>query len=170
MDIFTSSISGLSFFPLTMLSILINDAFFFTLLMLCAFLLVHSRINDRRRLLFSIFVVLLSTFAAISAKEAAKEPRVCLLFASKIPCPQDFALPSTHAAASFALALSLLGTSLFFPALFFALVVSFSRIYIGVHSIGDVSGGLAIALIAYYSALVLWHAFSIKKPENTVAL
>ena len=92
------------------------------------------------------------------------------LYPSKIPCPQDYALPSTHAAAAFALAVSLLGTSLYFPALFFALFVSFSRIYIGVHTLADVSGGLAIALLAYYATLVLWHMFAIKKPDNTVSL
>jgi len=170
MDFFTRAISSYSFFPITALSILINDPLFFTSILLCALVLVHARLKDRRRTLFVLFVALLSVFAAIAAKEIAKEPRACIVFSSKIPCPPDYALPSTHAAASFALALSLLGTSLFFPALFFALIVSFSRIYIGVHSLGDVSGGLAIALLAYYAALSLWHIFAIKKPENTVSL
>lgn len=170
MDYITRLLSSPSFPPFTLLSALIDNAFLFALLIFCALWLVQHLIKDSRRTHFVIFVVLLSSLCAITIKELAKEPRICAIYPSKIPCPTDYALPSTHAAAAFALCISLLGTSLYFPSLAFALLISFSRIYLGVHSLADVCAGLALALLSYYASLMLWHAFAAKKPENTVSL
>lgn len=64
------------------------------------------------------------------------------------PCPTDFSFPSSHAATSFAAATAI---SLLDPkrrTLYYsiALIVSLSRIYLGVHYILDVMGGIILGV------------------------
>ncbi len=65
------------------------------------------------------------------------------------PCPLDFSFPSSHAATSFAVATSLsyLDPKRMYIYYSIALIISFSRIYLGVHFLFDVLGGVFIGVI-----------------------
>ena len=64
--------------------------------------------------------------------------------------PHDFSFPSGHAANSFSCAwvmLRKLPKKFGVPALALAILIAFSRLYVGVHFPTDVLGGIAIAII-----------------------
>lgn len=63
----------------------------------------------------------------------------------------DPSFPSDHATASFAIVFSYLFSARIRKALLFfagALLVVFSRVYVGTHYVGDILGGVATALVA----------------------
>ena len=70
-----------------------------------------------------------------------------------MPCPADHSFPSGHTCAAFAVAGSLLHTMerrwnfIRFPALVLAVLMAFSRIYVGVHYPTDVLAAVVIGLL-----------------------
>ena len=67
-----------------------------------------------------------------------------------IPEPKDKAFPSAHAAMAFAGAFAILfhmPPGFGIPAILFALLMGYSRMYVGVHYLSDVLGGLMTGLI-----------------------
>lgn len=73
-----------------------------------------------------------------------------------MPCPADYSFPSGHTCASFAVAGSLLWTmdrtwnAVQIPALVLAILMAFSRMYVGVHYPTDVLTATVIGLIGSY--------------------
>ena len=74
-----------------------------------------------------------------------ERPDVVLL----IPPPGDASFPSGHTAASFAavFALKASGSPLWKPALLWALLIAFSRLYLYVHWPSDVLGGAVLGAV-----------------------
>lgn len=75
-----------------------------------------------------------------------------------IPHPTDYSFPSGHTTASFACALVLFGMlpkKYGVPILCLAVLISLSRLYVGVHYPSDVLGGLLVAVVV--SAAILWY-------------
>ena len=70
---------------------------------------------------------------------------------SKLPCPPqpDYSFPSGHVAITFFFASAAIGTGVFFPFYLLALFTAFSRIYLGVHYLVDVSGGMVLGIIIF---------------------
>ncbi len=102
---------------------------------------------ERRRHVLA--VVLLCVVASLLLKPMLAVPRPCALGEiSRIPCPNEFSLPSIHASVSFALALAFLGLDIFPLALLWALAVAASRLWLGVHTFTDIGAGLALAVLA----------------------
>jgi membrane-associated phospholipid phosphatase len=76
-------------------------------------------------------------------------------------CLSDMGFPSAHAAAAFvfvAASIGLPASFLFLPA---ALVVAYSRIYLGVHTVDQVVGGAAFAFVVFF--LCDWLVAHVKK-------
>ncbi len=98
--------------------------------------------------------ILLSSILLIVAVHATKtllyQQRPCWQdTASKIECPLDSTFPSGHASVAALLVLPLIQSALFIPYLIFTLFVAFSRVYLGVHTVLDVSAGFVFGTAAY---------------------
>lgn len=80
-------------------------------------------------------------------------PAITLL----IPPPTDFSFPSGHTAASFAAAFALLFSHSrhWFWAIFIAVIIAFSRLYLYVHYPTDILGGIAVGLLAGWLGVLL---------------
>jgi undecaprenyl-diphosphatase len=90
-------------------------------------------------------------------------------------CGGEYGFVSSHAANTFALAfflsMLLLPRYRFFPFLIFcwALLVSYSRIYNGVHYPADIVGGAFIGIISGFIAWRLWKAIDQRSGQKTVS-
>ena len=102
--------------------------------------------KDRKILIIVIFVVLISDLAANVLKEIIQRVRPCNVLPEVrllVGCTESFSLPSGHATNAFAVATYLSYTyRRYIPVFFFlAVLVAYSRIYVGVHYPLDVAGG-----------------------------
>ncbi|VVB66080.1 Undecaprenyl-diphosphatase [Candidatus Gugararchaeum adminiculabundum] len=84
-----------------------------------------------------------------SVKSLANVPRPCVELGGKITCPVDSSFPSGHTLAAAMAAIGMIASPLFYAFLVFVLFTAFSRIYLGVHTLADVSAGLALGLACF---------------------
>ncbi len=146
MDI--QNISGFVYSAALSFSTLINsDLAYFLLTILLAYLFTMRAGRQKQ---IHLAVALLAAFAlAILFKQILAVPRPCQLgLPSLISCPSDFSMPSIHAAVAFALAISLIGRRSFWPAIIWAILVSCSRLFLGLHTPADIFGAMAVAVLA----------------------
>ncbi|MCR5425623.1 MAG: phosphatase PAP2 family protein [Lachnospiraceae bacterium] len=87
-----------------------------------------------------------------------------------VPLPVDASFPSGHTAAGIAAAVVLIGETkarYWIPALLLALLVAFSRMYVGVHYPTDVLGGAILGILYGLAGLalgrMLWRRMQAKK-------
>jgi len=116
-------------------------------------LLIPLFVSDRRRGLFLFLTAALGFFAADGIggllKHIIERPRPCQVLPEArlvVSCLHSFSFPSGHAATSFAAA-SLIGfyyRNAAVPAFIIAVLVAFSRVYVGVHYPSDVLGGAVL--------------------------
>ncbi|MBI5176925.1 phosphatase PAP2 family protein [Candidatus Micrarchaeota archaeon] len=124
-------------------------------------LLALAALTLRRRSV--LLLALLLAFVAVPLlKYAFADPRPCADGVAKIACPSDFGMPSAHAAVSAIFAIAALGSPVFYVLAPLGLFVSYSRIYLGVHSLAQVAGGVAMGISSYWLAASL-HARFIRK-------
>ena len=99
-----------------------------------------------------LLIVNLVATAAISIllKRIIDIPRPCQLEPNLYTsCLSDYAYPSLHASTAFSFVFPLLGHA-FFPLMYIiGLLVSWSRVYQGLHSWFDIGGGIAVAGLGY---------------------
>ncbi|MBS3069383.1 phosphatase PAP2 family protein [Candidatus Micrarchaeota archaeon] len=169
-DSATLLISSLSDPTLTGVSTLLHDPYIFTFMLLSLFCLYWLASKDTRHVALISCALFLATFLGLAIKEMAQQPRMCEAYPSKVHCPQDYSFPSLHAAAAFSIALCFLRSRAFLPLLAIALLVSLSRIYLGVHTFFDMAGALGVSLVAYYACLFAWGLLKIKLPKAALAL
>lgn len=116
--------------------------------------------DKRFIILFSISFLLAYLFSDIILKNIFIRPRPVL---SNFICPKDFSFPSTHAATAFAAAtvLAFFDKKRGWLYYIIAVLISYSRIYLGCHYFFDVLGG---GFIGYFlSRFIL---IRIKKYES----
>ncbi len=102
----------------------------------------------RRRIFLQSLV--LTAIAAFALKLFFHQDRPCVVMDALVACPSDFGMPSIHAALAGVFFMGSLGTRwaafLIFP---LALLIAYSRIFIGVHSPEQVIAGFSLATVAY---------------------
>lgn len=118
------------------------------ILLICYLLFVYKK-TDRSSPLFAALVLALLLIDPLKA--FLLEPRPCadLSIISKIACPADAGMPSGHAVVVGIFLIASVGTALFPFFLPLAAIVSFSRVYLGLHTIAQIAGGIAVGMVLY---------------------
>jgi undecaprenyl-diphosphatase len=153
MDAVTLYLSSLNNPILTEASTLLNSSISFIIVIALLLLFFEPRWEKRAKLAVVMAVALI---LSAGIKEVVKEPRPCLTYPSKVPCPVDYSFPSNHAIVAFALMFGFINKPSFPVYFLFALFVAFSRVYLGVHTFEDVLAGLVLAPIAYQTVELIW--------------
>ncbi|MCD6229446.1 MAG: phosphatase PAP2 family protein [Candidatus Diapherotrites archaeon] len=123
---------------------------FIGLIELVVFLSVKKEFRDKLKIIsLELFSAIFVSTAIVSAlKLFFRIPRPCF---GQAFCPLDFSFPSGHAGAAFAVFvfLALNTKNNFYRAglIFSAVIVTYSRVYIGVHTWVDVFAGAFIGVI-----------------------
>lgn len=110
------------------------------------------RANRLKIVAFALSLLLVAA-AVLSLKEAYALQRPCIEAPQnlKLPsCPLDYSFPSGHTAFAFVFVGASLGTTFFPLFILLSIAVAMSRIYLGVHTLNDVAGGIVIALAIYF--------------------
>ncbi len=133
-----------------------DNVFVFLLIIAALVFATEPRWEKRKKIAIALFI---AGMAAIIAKNVIMEPRPCLSIESLIQCPLDFSMPSGHAAVAFTLMIAFLGRAWFPFYWAFAILVAYSRFYVGVHTFDDIAAALVLAPIAYQATDLIWGAF-----------
>lgn len=134
----------------------LDNAYAFFSLIILLVLATEPRNGKRMKIALAIFIAGLIT---LGAKAAIMQPRPCVGSPTLIECPLDYSMPSGHAALAFTLMLAFIGHR-FFPLYWvFAILVAYTRFYLGVHTFEDLAAALVVAPIAYQLADITWGAF-----------
>ena len=131
-----------------------NPYSFFAIIGIAVFL-TEPRWEKRGKI---VLALLIAGGMALLAKNLIMEPRPCIDGDSLIQCPLDYSLPSGHAAIAFTLLIAFIGKRSFPLYWIFALLVAYSRFYLGVHTFEDLAAALVLAPIAYQLADITWGA------------
>ncbi len=118
---------------LFLFSIIINnDLLYIPLLLLLATFL------DKKAVYYLIAAIIL----VLILKPLLAEPRPCSF---TFACEPGYGFPSGHTTLIAAIAFSQIKRKRFLPLLILTLLVAYSRVYLGLHSVGQVLGGMAVA-------------------------
>jgi len=131
-----------------------NPYSFFAIIGIAVFL-TEPRWEKRGKI---ILALLIAGGMALLAKSLIMQPRPCIGGDSLIQCPLDYSLPSGHAAIAFTLMIAFIGRKYFPFYWLFALLVAYTRFYLGVHTFEDLAAALVLAPIAYQLADIAWGA------------
>ena len=88
-----------------------------------------------------------------------------------VNCGAGFSMPSSHAANAFGQAaiFGLLFKKLRLPLLFLAAIVALSRVFVGVHFVGDILAGAVLGIIAGVLLMLLFKQFERKYISRAVS-
>jgi undecaprenyl-diphosphatase len=125
--------------------------FFLATMALVALLTYWKKEAGRLPAMFA--VIALSFLLALALKQALGVARPCAISPNAmLACPDTFSLPSAHTTVAFGIVAASVGFQTFPIYFIWALLVALSRLFLGVHTIFDVSAGIAIAI---FSAAVI---------------
>lgn len=136
-------------------------------LVILLWMIIRGRRNVRMAAFLLIITIIISDQLSSSViKHWFERPRPCHALQNVhllVSCGSGFSFPSSHAVNNFAAALIL---AFFIPQtkwwfLGFAAIVSFSRVYVGVHYPSDIIGGAIIGLIC--AGIVIMILLSLEK-------
>lgn len=136
-----------------------NEAVFFLILGAMVFF-TEKRPSKRKKIALA---ALLAFLLVISLKNVFAVQRPCMGTSLENGCPDLFlsgySFPSGHAAMAFLVMIAFLDKPAFPLFWLFALVVSLSRLILGVHSFEDIAGSLVLAPIAYSITDFAWRRY-----------
>ena len=135
------------------ISIFFKSTWGFGAFIAIAFVLVFSTTKNKKLFVLSLAITVL---LGLGLKVFFGVDRPCVGGDSLIPCPLSNGFPSNHALIATALAMGALGTFLFIPLLFFAVVISLTRLWLGVHTLDQIAGGFALAVMVYLALVELY--------------
>jgi len=124
-----------------------------TVLLLVLYAFLSGRKSNMLPLLLALLLALLLTDLT---KNFFNEPRPCATGAiqAKVPCPPEGGMPSGHSAYATIFLLASVGTSSFFFFLPISILIMLSRLYLGIHTLGDIAGGAAFGALLYEAAVI----------------
>ncbi len=142
---------------LDFVSTLMNSQAF--LVIAIAFLIVLFERKERNfarisKILFIIFLAYILT-EGLKSFFAAQRPCVSEIV-SKIPCPADFGFPSGHVLIAASVMFAYIKRKEFIVFWLFTILIAFTRMYLGVHTLVDVAGSIALAPLIFHFSNVLW--------------
>lgn len=131
--------------------------FLFSFLLFYLFLEKKSREKVKWVMLFLLPTIIISYISVFFLKEIFKVERICI---GESHCPETYAFPSGHATVIFAFFATIFivfrkNPKIYLPFLLLAILVSYSRIALGVHTISDIVGGALLGLTVAFS----WYIF-----------
>ncbi|MCX8198336.1 MAG: phosphatase PAP2 family protein [Candidatus Micrarchaeota archaeon] len=129
-------------------------------------LLIARLFGEEKKIPFMLSSIAISIAVGLLLKPLFSQIRPCEFEPSTIPCPQDFAMPSSHSLAAFSLVFSSAGNRSFPAYLAFALLIAYSRLHLGVHSLEQVAAGAALALFAHFLTETAWKSAGWRIPEQ----
>ncbi|MBN2478305.1 phosphatase PAP2 family protein [Candidatus Micrarchaeota archaeon] len=127
-------------------SLIINNEFAFILIILSIMFLFERKETKRKKIMLALFLAIL--LGGVMRELIAVE-RPCIQINGLIECPYGHSLPSVHSIAAFTLAIAFMDRKEYPILLAFALLVGWTRIYLGVHTVYDVTAALALSPICY---------------------
>ncbi|MBI4360381.1 phosphatase PAP2 family protein [Candidatus Micrarchaeota archaeon] len=114
----------------------------------------------RRHYVF-LYSVVVAAVLGFLVKAFFKLPRPCVDVPGLVDCPLDFGFPSLHAAFAAVLLMASLGSRWALLVIPLALLVGYSRIFLGVHSVEQVIAGFSLGIVVY---LMAWLRFGRNSP------
>jgi len=142
---------------LDFVSTLINSQAF--LVIAIAFLIVLFERKERNfaRISKILFIIFLAYILTEGLKSFFAVQRPCVSeIVSKIPCPGDFSFPSGHVLIAASVMFAYIKRKEFVVFWLFTVLIAFTRMYLGVHTLVDVAGSIAIAPLIFHFSNVLW--------------
>ncbi|MFH1521126.1 MAG: phosphatase PAP2 family protein [Candidatus Micrarchaeota archaeon] len=127
-----------------------DSAIVYIAIILTLIVISEKRNDKRRKIVLSLVVAFL---IATTVKVMLAHERPCI---GQLECPNDYSFPSLHATIAFTLMCGFLNKKSFSFFMFFALLIAFTRLNLGVHVFQDIAGALPVALISYYITDVFW--------------
>ncbi|MBU1197649.1 phosphatase PAP2 family protein [Candidatus Micrarchaeota archaeon] len=97
-----------------------------------------------------------------------QEDRPCEYMQSIVLCDGTFGFPSGHASTAFVLALGTLGTYAFFFFMPLALFIAYTRMYLVVHTLTQVTAGIGLGALVFAIVDSLWQARMGKEEKKRV--
>jgi len=154
--------------PVLFLSTLLNGAVPFAIITALLILALTLIYKEEKRLPFLACAVVIALLLGYGFKVFLQVERPCVQAPGKVECPSDFSLPSLHALLAFTICTVAVGGRSFPFYLLYAVFISFSRVYLGVHTIPQVMAGLALAFFACVFTEMLWRAMKIPMPREVM--
>ncbi|NYZ75244.1 phosphatase PAP2 family protein [Candidatus Micrarchaeota archaeon] len=145
---FTLAIAGLNNGWLTAASVFIDKYW-----ALCLILMFIPAMLLTKRRLALVMALLLAVAILPLARDYYGAPRPCLT--EKTNCVFEPGFPSAHATTAFIFVAASIGTPLFLVFLPLGLFTAFSRVYLGVHSLEQIAGGIALGIILFVVSEVI---------------
>ena len=133
----------------------ITNEYFLLCLLILLFVYMYKKQNQKQFVKSTLFSFILCLLFFIILKKCFQRPRPFDLYPQIIPLvkkPHDFSFPSGHTACAFIcafMAYRQLDKKFSIPIVIFAILVAFSRLYVGVHYPSDILGGILLAYILY---------------------
>ena len=150
MDLVTSIALSVDHPLIKAFGIIIHDAVGYAAIVLALLFIGELRPDKRKKVLLSFAITIL---LVTGIKHVMAHERPCV---GEDWCPESYSFPSMHAAIAFTLMTAFMNKRSYPFYVFFALLVGFTRINLGVHIFQDVVAALPMAMLSYFITYQIW--------------